>query len=152
MKVKKHNNNIKISFEKDFSDVIEHLGARKGMIYTTIPGFKDGIYTNLSYVIAYYELDLNHVYSSLELDMLVKSGKIILLSSSPYMCVDEKDIPFEDLKYSDNGLTTLQEYNYKNKNKNSDANNKLVLEMLKKYNIELSQKHKNDEKSLLLKR
>ena len=70
MQVKINNEDVIVSFEKDFSDVIEFLGAKKGVIRTTVPFLYNGGWTNLLYEIAYYELDLEHIYTTYELDML----------------------------------------------------------------------------------
>ena len=122
-----------ISFENGFSEVVEYLGAKKGIINTTVPYLSNGIWSNLLYEIAYYELDLEHTYSVSELDVLVKTGKVILLSSKPYICIQETDDTKEEYRYALDNLTTLQNYNSYDLSKNSKENNELVLGMLKKH-------------------
>jgi len=148
MQVRIKDNDVIVTFEKDFSDVIEYLGARKGIIKTSVPYLYNGGWTNLMYEIAYYELDLEHVYSTYELNSLVKLGKVVLLSSKPYICVKETENILEETKFAEENLTTLQEYNSYVMARNSDTNNNLVLNMLKKYNEELSHFCKNREKKL----
>lgn len=140
MQVKVDKNDVLISFEKDFSDVIEHLGSKKGIIQSSVPYLYNGVWTNLLYEIAYYELDLEHVYSLIELDELVKRGKIILLSSRPYICVKENSSTRKEDQYATQNLTTLEEYNSYNINWNSKENNRLVLEMLRKHNEEVAKR------------
>ena len=151
MQVKIQKEEVIVSFEKDFSDVTEYLGAKKGIIKTTAPFLYNGGWTNLLYEIAYYELDLEHVYTTYELDMLVKTGKVVLLSSKPYICVKENDTIKEEGIYVEENLTTLQEYNSYISGRNSKENNELVLNMLKKYNEVLSQHCIKREKALLKK-
>ena len=148
MQVKIKDNDVIVTFEKDFSDVIEYLGARKGIIKTSVPFLYNGGWTNLLYEIAYFELDLDHVYNTQELDALVKTGKVVLLSSKPYICIQETDNLIKETKFAEENLTTLQEYNSYVMARNSDINNNLVLNMLKKYNKELSQYCINREKKL----
>ena len=147
MQVKVDKDDVIVSFEKDFSDVIEYLGAKKGVIKSTVPYLYNGVWTNLLYEIAYYELDLEHTYSIYELDALVKTGKIVLLTSKPYICVSENKNTKEEDKYAEKNLTTLNEYNSYMISRNSDANNNLVFEMLKKYNETLFQHCKKKEKT-----
>lgn len=151
MQVKINKEDVIVGFEKDFSDVVEYLGAKKGIIRTTVPFLYNGEWANLLYEIAYYELDLDHVYTTYELDMLVKTGKVVLLSSKPYICVKETERIKEENKYAEENLTTLQEYNSYISGRNSKVNNELVLNMLKKYNEVLSQHCIKREKALLKK-
>ena len=140
MQVKIEKNDVLISFEKDFSDILEHLGAKKGIIKSAVPYLYNGVWTNLLYEIAYYELDLEHTYSLLELDALVKTRKVVLLSSRPYICVKENSSTRKEDEYATQNLTTLEEYNSYNINWNSKENNGLVLEMLKKHNEEVAKR------------
>lgn len=151
MQVKIDKGDVIVSFEKDFSDVINYLGSKKGVIKTTVPYLYNAKWTNLTYEIAYYELDLEHIYSTEELGVLVKTGKVILLSSKPYFCVDETAEMKNELKFAEEHLTTLQEYNSYLIGRNSKENNNLVLDMLKKYNEELSLHCKKREKTMLKK-
>ena len=148
MKVKIDKEDVIVSFEKDFSDVLEYLGAKKGTIRTTVPYLYNGEWTNLLYEIAYYELDLDYTYTKEELDMLTKTGKVVLLSSKPYICVKEIEGIKEEAIYAEENLTTLKEYNSYLLERNSKLNNELVLNMLKKYNEILSQHCIKREKSL----
>jgi len=148
MQVKIDKEDVIISFEKDFNDVVDYLGSKKGIIRTTVPFLYNGGWTNLLYEIAYYELDLEHIYTTYELGMLVKTGKVVLLSSKPYICVKETDIIKEENIYAEENLTTLNEYNSYISGRNSKENNELVLNMLKKYNEELSHFCKKREKKL----
>lgn len=149
MQVKINNEDVIVSFEKDFNDVTEYLGAKKGIIRTTVPFLYNGGWTNLLYEIAYYELDLDHIYSTCELGALVKTGKVVLLSSKPYICVYENDNTKEEERYAEENLTTLRDYNSYIYSRNSKENNELVLNMLKKYNEDLSQYCIKREKVLL---
>ena len=151
MQVKMDKEDVIISFEKDFSDVIEYLGAKKGIIKTTVPYLYNGIWTYLLYEIAYYELDLNHIYSTFELDALVKTGKVVLLSSKPYICAEKSEILKEECEYAKEHLNTLENYNLYKYKKNGEINNNLVLGMIKKYSEVLSEKCKNREKQLVKK-
>jgi hypothetical protein len=133
MQVKMDKEDVIISFEKDFSDVIEYLGAKKGIIKTTVPYLYNGIWTYLLYEIAYYELDLDHTYSIYELYQLVKTEKVVLLSSRPYFCIKENDkVKIED-RYAEENLKTLSEYSINFIKQNGNANNAVVLGMLQKY-------------------
>lgn len=138
MQVKIDKQDIIVSFEKNFSDVIDFLGAKKGMINTTVPYLYNGSWTYLLYEIAYYELDLEHTYTTYELDTLVKTGKVVLLSSRPYFCTKENENTREEDRYAEKYLTTLSDYNSYMLSRNSEVNNKLVLEMLKKFNEKLN--------------
>lgn len=138
MQVKIDKQDIIVSFEKDFSDVIDFLGAKKGIINTTVPFLYNGSWTYLLYEIAYYELDLEHTYTTYELDTLVKTGKVVLLSSRPYFCTKENENTREEDRYAEKYLTTLNGYNSYMLSRNSEVNNKLVLEMLKKFNEKLN--------------
>lgn len=151
MQVKIDKQDVIVSFEKDFSDVIDFLGAKKGMINTTVPFLYNGTWTYLLYEIAYYELDLEHTYTTYELDTLVKTGKVVLLSSKPYFCTKETDDTKKENEYAELNLTTLKEYNSYMIGRNSEVNNTLVLDMLKKYNEELSKHCIKREKTLLKK-
>lgn len=151
MQIKIDKGEVIVSFEKDFSDVIEHLGAIKGTIKTTVPYLYNGVWFNLLYEIAYYELDLDHVYTINELDALVKTGKVVLLSSRPYLCVNENEKTIEESIYAEENLTTIQEYNSYMLTRNNIENNKLVLSMLKKHNEELELHCKKREKALMKK-
>ena len=151
MQVKIDKDDVVVSFEKDFSDVIDYLGSKKGIIRTTVPYLYNGQWTYLLYEIAYYELDLEHVYSIYELDALVKTGKIVLLSSRPYFCIKPNEKTEEEDKYAEENLTTLEEYNSYMIKRNSEVNNNLVLGMLKKHNKALLEKCKSREKQLLKK-
>ena len=151
MQIKKDNDNIVINFESDFSDVTKYLGAVKGTIMTNVPSLYNGNYTYLLYEIAYYELDLQHIYTTEELDMLVKSGKVVLLSSKPYICATKDDKLKEESEYAKEHLNTLENYSLNVFKRNGEVNNNLVLGMIKKYNEVLSQKCKNREKTLLKK-
>ena len=146
MQVKMDKNNVTVSFEKDFSDVIEYLGARKGTILTTVPCLYNGSYTYLLYEIAYYELDLEHIYTAYELNLLVKTGKVVLLSSKPYICAKEDKKIKEESEYAIEHLRTLENYDLRNFKANGEVNNNLVLGMIKKYNEILSEKCENREK------
>ena len=151
MQVKIDKQDVIVSFEKDFSDVIDFLGAKKGMINTTVPYLYNGTWTYLLYEIAYYELDLEHTYTTYELDTLVKTGKVVLLSSRPYFCTKETNDTKKENEYAELNLTTLKEYNSYMIGRNSEVNNTLVLDMLKKYNEELSKYCIKREKALLKK-
>lgn len=151
MQIKKDNDNIVINFESDFSDVTKYLGAVKGTIMTNVPSLYNGNYTYLLYEIAYYELDLNHIYSTFELDALVKTGKVVLLSSKPYICAEKSEILKEECEYAKEHLNTLENYNLYKYKKNGEINNNLVLGMIKKYSEVLSEKCKNREKQLVKK-
>lgn len=140
MQVRIEKDDIVVSFEKDFSDVIEYLDSKKGIIKTTVPYLYNGVWTNLLYEIAYYELDLEHIYSTYELSMLVKTGKVFLLSSRPYICVHENKTTREEDKYAEENLTTLQDYNSYILSRNSKENNELVFDMLKEFNESISKK------------
>lgn len=130
MEVKVKNNNLIINFDNNFNDVLEFLGSKIGRINTNIGSIYYGYITYMSYVIAYYELDLNHFYTKEEVKMLVDTNKIVLLDSKPYMVLDSGEID------TDKSFTTLKEYDFKNKENNSENNNKLVLEMLNKYKMD----------------
>lgn len=149
MQVKIDKEDVIVSFEKDFSDVVDYLGSKKGVIRTTVPFLYNGGWTNVLYEIAYYELDLDHTYTTYEIGMLVKTGKVVLLSSRPYICVKESRGIKEENKYAEENLTTLQEYNSYISGRNSKENNELVLNMLKKYNEVLSEHCIKREKALL---
>lgn len=138
MQVKMDKEDVIISFEKDFSDVIEYLGAKKGIIKTTVPYIYNGNWTYLLYEIAYYELDLEHTYSIYELDVLVKTGKVVLLSSRPYFCIKENDTVRSEDKYAEENLKTLNEYNINFIKRNGSVNNTLVLGMLEKHKDSIS--------------
>lgn len=139
---------VTVSFEQDYSDVLEYLGGIKGTIITTVPYLYNGNYTYLLYEIAYYELDLQHIYTTEELDVLVKTGKVVLLSSKPYICATKDDKLKEECEYAKEHLNTLENYSLNNMKRNGEVNNNLVLGMIKKYNEVLSQKCKNREKTL----
>ena len=151
MQIKIDKDDVTISFEKDYSDVLEYLGGIKGTIITTVPYLYNGNYTYLLYEIAYYELDLHHIYTTEELDMLVKSGKVVLLSSKPYICAEKSEILKEECEYAKEHLNTLENYNLYKYKKNGETNNNLVLGMIKKYSEVLSEKCKNREKQLVKK-
>lgn len=132
MEVKIKNNNINIIFNSNYSDVTEFLGSKKGRINTNIGSIYCGYITYMSYVIAYYELDLEHTYTKEEVKMLVDTNKIVLLESKPYMVLDSGIID------TDKSFTTLKEYDFNNKENNSENNNKLVCDMLKEYKLDIS--------------
>lgn len=131
MEVKIKNDKLVISFDSSFDDVIEFLGAKRGRINTNITKIYSGYITYMSYTIAYYELDLKHTYTKEEVKMLVDTNKIVLLDSKPYMMSD-------GILDADKSFSTLKEYDYNNKENNSENNNKLVLEMLNKYKNDIS--------------
>lgn len=126
MEVKIKNDKLVINFDSSFDDVIEFLGAKRGIINTNITKKYSEYDIYISYTIAYYELDLEHTYSKEEVKMLVDTNKIVLLDSKPYMVSDDEID-------TDKSFSTLKEYDYKNKENNSENNNKLVLKMLNKY-------------------
>ena len=115
-----------VRFDDDYMDVVKFMTAKKGTILTNIPFYYNGVWTFLSYDIAYYELDLEHVYIKEEIDFLAKSGKIVLLSSKPYISVDYQE-SFDGI----NGLDTIENYDFSNLNNNGLENNKLVISMIK---------------------
>ena len=92
--------------------------------------YYNGVWTFLSYDIAYYELDLEHVYIKEEIDFLVKSGKIVLLSSKPYVSVDYQE-SFEN--ETNEQLDTIENYDFSNMNNNSRLNNRVVTNMINEH-------------------
>ncbi len=131
MELKIKSDKLVINFDSGFDDVIEFLGAKRGRINTNITKMYSGYITYMSYTIAYYELDLEHTYTKEEVKMLVNTNKIVLLDSNPYMVSD-------CVLDTDKSFSTLKEYDYNNKENNSENNNKLVLEMLNKYKNDIS--------------
>lgn len=115
-----------VRFDDDYMDVVKFMNAKKGTILTNIPCYYNGVWTFMSYDIAYYELDLEHVYIKEEIDFLAKSGKIVLLSSKPYISVDYQE-SFDGI----NGLDTIENYDFSNLNNNGLENNNLVISMIK---------------------
>ena len=115
-----------VRIDDDYMDVVKFIGAKKGTILTNIPCYYNGVWTYLSYDIAYYELDLEHVYTKEEIDFLVKSGKIVLLSSKPYISVDYQE-SFDEI----NGLKTIEDYDFSNLDNNGIENNNLIISMIK---------------------
>lgn len=119
-----------VRFDEGYMDVVKFMGAKKGTILTNIPCYYNGVWTFLSYDIAYYELDLEHVYIKEEIDFLVKSGKIVLLSSKPYVSVDYQE-SFDN--ETNEQLDTIENYDFSNMNNNSRLNNRVVTNMINEH-------------------
>lgn len=117
-----------VRFDDDYKDVVKFMSAKKGTIFTNIPCYYNGVWTYLSYDIAYYELDLEHTYLKEEIKMLVKSGKIVLLTSKPYISVDYQESFDKEINEQ---LDTIENYDYSNLNNNILESNYLVMSMLK---------------------
>lgn len=119
-----------IKFDKDYMDVVKYLNAKKGVILTNIPYYCNGTWTLLSYDIAYYELDLEHVYIEEEVRSLVKGEKILLLSSKPYISTTYEDTFNRNLTLR-NQLMTLEDYDFINLSNNGIENNMMVVSIIK---------------------
>lgn len=117
-----------ITFDKDYKDVVDYISAKKGTIFTNIPYLYNGVWTYLSFDIAYYELDLEHTYIKEEIDMLLNKYKIMLLSSKPYM-----PIPCQDNIENEERLSTIENYDFSNMNNNSRLNNRVVTNMINEH-------------------
>ena len=119
-----------VRFDDDYMDVVKFMGAKKGTILTNMPCCYNGVWTYLSYDIAYFELDLNHVYIEEEIKMLVKSGKIVLLTSKPYISVDYQESFDKEINEQ---LDTIENYDFSNMNNNSRLNNRVVTNMINEH-------------------
>ncbi len=119
-----------IKFDKDYTDVIKYLNAKKGIILTNVPHYCNGAWTLLSYEIAYYELDLEHVYIEEEVSSLVKGEKILLLSSKPYISTTYEDSFNRNIALR-NQLRTLEDYDFSNLSNNEIENNKMIVSIIK---------------------
>ena len=114
-----------VRFDDDYMDIVDYISAKKGTIFTNIPYLYNGVWTFLSYDIAYYELDLEHTYIKEEIDMLLNKYKIMLLSSRPYM-----PIPYQDNFENVTRLSTIEDYDFSNMSNNSRLNNRIVIDMI----------------------
>lgn len=139
-----------VSFDDDYSDILEFLNAKKGIIKTTIP-YDNGEYrknddstetwisrwTYLSYEVAHHDIDLDHVYTFEEVKTLVDDGKVVLLAGKPY-----KDVLYQyDYQQTSNearkALSTIEDYSFDNIYVNSIQNNSVVIPMvISKYGTE----------------
>lgn len=117
-----------VRFDDDYMDVVKFMCAKKGTILTNIPFYHNGGWSFLSYDIAYYELDLEHVYIKEEINFLAKSGKIVLLASKPYISVPYQE-SFDN--ETNEQLDTIENYDFSNLNNNGLESNNLVISMIK---------------------
>lgn len=127
-----------VSFDEDYSDVLEFMSAKKGILKTEIPvlevlsyvvGGEIGEYsswTRLSYEVAHHDVDLEHIYSKEELEVLVKTGKVILLRAKKKAHTISIDTSMVDAD-----LPTLENYDFNDIDKNGIDNNQLVIGMVR---------------------
>lgn len=132
-----------IAFDEDYSDVVKFMGAKKGVLKTNYPVLAKIVrvfigenlefysWERLSYDVAYYDIDLSCTYTLPEVEVLIKTGKVILLKTHKEIYCDKLYVEEVYSKEVDKFLPTLEKYDFTDVDKNGIDNNQLVFGMVR---------------------